>query len=79
MDRVPMLVKLVDACMNRVFKPRSEWPAFREWAFGIGACAAFYATIFIQSHELRLWIRIGAMALALLQLFFWSSLARPRR
>jgi hypothetical protein len=65
--------------MNRVFKPRSEWPLFREWIFGMGGGAAVYSTIFIQNHDVRFWVRMAALPLALVQLFFWSSLAPRKR
>jgi hypothetical protein len=65
--------------MNRVFKPRSERPLFREWIFGMGGGAAFYSTIFIQNHDVRFWVRMAALLLALVQLSFWISLALRKR
>jgi hypothetical protein len=65
--------------MNRVFKPRSERPPIREWIFGLAGLGAIYSTIFIGNHDARFWVRVGAMALGLVQLFFWSSLAPHKR
>jgi len=71
--------KVVGGCVNRVFKPRPERPPIREWIFGVAGSGAIYSTIFVEGHDARFWVRVGAMALGLVQLFFWNSLAPQKR
>jgi hypothetical protein len=79
MNCLSFAAKVVGGCVNRVFKPRSERPPIREWIFGLGGFGAIYSTIVVENRDARFWVRVGAMALGLVQLFFWSSLAPRKR
>jgi len=65
--------------MNRIFKPRTEWPAVKFWIFGFAAGGAIYASIFVDDHRIRLLIREFAIALCLVQLAAWFYDWRMKR